>query len=285
MLSVIEQVLLFIMVFCLMVGIGCSLELSDVKLVAKEKKAILTGLFLQYVSMPLIAYTILSFTDFSPLARYTILLIACCPGGSTSNMFTFFSKGDVSLSLFLTTLTTLFAFFMTPTLLSTFGKMEAISIPYKNIASTLLFTLVPVVIGFVVRMKSVKLALMIEKVGTKIGHLAILIMIGIWFPKVFEVLKNQDRVIFLSLLSMCFFAVSISFLVGMLTCKEGRIAKTLSFETGIQNAPLAFAIITLSFPKETALEVSWIPLVYGAISVGVAIVFTTFYAKILKEKL
>ncbi len=283
MLSVLEQVLLFIMVFCLMVGIGCSLELSNIKLIAKEKKAIFIGLFLQYVSMPLIAYLILSFTNFTPITRYTILLIACCPGGSTSNMFTFFSKGDVSLSLFLTTLTTLLAFVMTPSLLSIFGDLKSVSIPYKNIASTLLFTLVPVVIGFSIRLKSIRLAGLIEKVGTKIGHLAILIMIGIWFPKVFEVLKNQDRVIFISLLGMCSLAIIISYLVSMIFLKDRRIAKTLSFETGIQNAPLAFAIITLSFPKETSLEISWIPIVYGAISVGVAIFVTLFYSKIIKD--
>jgi BASS family bile acid:Na+ symporter len=283
MLSVLEQILLFMMVFCLMVGIGCSLEFTDIKHVAKEKKSILLGLFLQYISMPLIAYLILSFTNLDSLTRYTILLIACCPGGSTSNMFTFFSKGDVTLSLLLTTLTTLFAFVMTPTLLSLVGGMESVSIPYKNIAATLLFTLFPVFVGFFIRYKSKKYAVKIEKIGTKIGHLAVVIMIGIWFPKVFDVLKSQDHVVFLSLLSMCIFAVLTSLCISLLVTKDRRISKTLSFETGIQNAPLAFAIITLSFVKDTALNVSWIPLIYGAISVGVAIVFTAIYMKFLKD--
>ena len=262
-----------------MVGIGCSLEIKDIKVITKEKKSIFLGLALQYLSIPLIAYTILSFTGLSPLVRYSILLIACCPGGSTSNMFTYFSKGDVTLSLLLTTLTTLLAFVMTPTLLSIVGGKELVSIPFKNIATTLIFTLLPVIIGFFIRYKSKNFAKRLEKVGTRIGHLAVVIMIGLWFPKVFEVLRKQDHVIFLSLLLMCCLAVTFSYIISLVVSRDRRISRTLSFETGIQNAPLAFAIITLSFPKEIALEVSWIPLVYGAISVGSAIFFTAIYLK------
>ncbi len=283
MLSIIEKVLLIIMIFTLMIGVGCSLDKQKLKNTLKAKRAILTGLSLQYLMMPSLAILLISFNDFPGLIAYSILLIACCPGGSTSNMFTYLSKGNTELSIFLTIITTSFALMMTPLLLNLFSAIlstnDFIKIPLKNIFITLSFILLPVLLGSFIKYKNKGLAKGIEKVGTKVGYISMIAMIGIWYPKLYRILKEQSLDIFLTLGALSFFGITFSYFLTKFINIDSKTRRALSFEAGIQNAPLAFAIIMLSYPKEVSLKISWIPLVYGALSVGNSIFYLLVFKK------
>jgi predicted Na+-dependent transporter len=290
MLSQIEQILLFVSFFCLMVGIGCSLEMAQFQAVMQERKSFFWGLALQYLLLPSLACVLILLLGLEPLVGGALLLIACCPGGTTSNMFTYFSRANVSLSIFLTFTTTLAAFLVTPFLVAVFGQAflshgQPVSVPIKNLIVTLLVALVPVVVGFLIRLKSQPWALLTEKWGSRIGYLSIVLMVLIWYPKILETLQKQDLKVFAAtgLLSFCgiLFSLWISKGLGLSSAN----ARTLSFETGIQNAPLAFAIISLNLPKPMALAIGWIPLLYGALSVGNAALFTALYLWLAQRKL
>ena len=203
-------------------------------------------------------------------------------------MFTYFSKGNVSLSLLLTFLTTLFSVAMTPLLLASFGRFVAtqyaVDIPLSRLSMTLALALVPVIIGFLIRLKSKPLALRVEKVGSIIGYISIVIMIVLWYPKTREILATQDLAIFTATGLLSFGGILGTLLISLATGAGGKTARTLSFETGIQNAPLAFAIVSLNLAPALALHISWIPLVYGALSVGNAALFTLIYRLWPSEK-
>ncbi|PIQ23980.1 hypothetical protein COW36_05530 [bacterium (Candidatus Blackallbacteria) CG17_big_fil_post_rev_8_21_14_2_50_48_46] len=281
MLSSLEQVLLFLSFFCLSVGIGASIEKKDILAVWQDKKAILAGLGLQYLLLPSLACVWILTLNLPPLAAGTLLLIATCPGGTTSNMFTYFAKADVSLSIFLTSLTTCLAFFMTPLLLALFGGSLGISgslqLPLPNLIVTLFAALLPAGIGYLIRAKSEGWAKRTERVGAWIGYVSIGIMLVIWGPKILELLQKEDLRVFVATGLLSLSGIFFAHLLSRGLHFEQRIARTLSFETGIQNAPLAFAIISLNLPRETVLQISWIPLLYGALSVGNAALFTLLY--------
>jgi len=281
MLSTVENILLFLMIFALMIGIGCSLDKNNIRKSLKSKKSVITGLCLQYLSMPLLAILLINLNSFSSLAAYTILLIVCCPGGSTSNMFTYLAKGNIELSILLTVITTILAIIMTPILLKLFSlgliSNNLISIPFKNILMTLSFVLFPVALGYFIKCKNIKFALKLENIGTKVGYLSMLIMIGIWYPKLYKILKEQSIEIFFTIGLLSFLGISISYFIAKIINLDLKTRVTIGFETGIQNAPLAFAILMLSYPKEQSLQASWIPLVYGALSVGNSIFFLVFF--------
>lgn len=283
MLSQIEQVLLFISFFCLMVGVGCSIEKAQLQSVWNDRRSFFWGLAQQYLLLPTLACLLILGFGLDPLAGGTLLLIACCPGGTTSNMFTYFARGNVSLSVFLTFTTTLAAFVVTPLLLMLFGSQllsqsQQIQIPLQNLMVTLIASLIPVAVGFAIRLKSESLALLTEKWGARIGYLSIVLMVLIWYPKIYEILQKQDLKVFAVTGLLSFSGILFSFAFSRWAARlSPEVARTLSFETGIQNAPLAFAMITLNLPKETALAVGWIPLLYGALSVGNAALFTGLY--------
>ena len=270
------------MIFGLMVGVGCSLHKEDMLDALKSPKPIVIGLVLQYLSMPLLALAITNFLNFDHLSAYILLLIACCPGGTTSNMFTYFAKGNVSLSILLTTITSIFAIIMTPTLLKLFGQniglqIDHLKIPMKNIVGTLGFSLIPIIVGFTIRSKNQLLAQKVEKWGNKIGHVSILLMILIWLPKTFQFVKAKESSLFIGIACLSLIGMLVGFIVSTLTKIDQVESRTLSFETGIQNAPLAFAIVSLSYSENILAQISWIPLLYGALSVGNAIIMVLIY--------
>lgn len=285
MLSQLEQILLLLSFFGLMIGIGSSLELADVREVLQHPRRVMGALALQYLLLPALACGLIGVFQLSALTGWTLLLIAACPGGSTSNMFTYFAKGNVSLSLLLTFLTSLFSVAMTPLLLKGFGafipplsvQMHHISLPLGRLSGTLALALVPVIIGFIIRVYSKTWALRAEKTGSTIGYLSIIAMIVLWYPKTQEILQTQDLRVFSAAGLLSLSGIFCALLISRLAKAQPETARTLSFETGIQNAPLAFAIVTLNLPPEIALAVGWIPLVYGALSVANAAFFTLIY--------
>lgn len=281
MLSTLEQVLLFLSFLGLMIGIGASLTPEHIREALHNRRALLGGLALQYFLLPTLACALILVLALPTASAWILLLIACCPGGSTSNMFTYFSKGQVSLSLLLTFITTLLSVLMTPLLLQGFGvfldQQYAISIPLGNLAVTLAVALVPVLIGFAIRWKSAVWALRTEKVGSGVGYASIALMLVIWYPKTQALFQTQNLRIVGAVGLLSFTGILVSLCVSGLAGARGLTARTLSFETGIQNAPLAFAIVSLHLPLELAQRVSWIPLAYGALSVGNAALFTALY--------
>lgn len=281
MLSQIEQVLLLLSFLGLMIGIGSSLEMADLHETLRHRKRILGGLALQYLLLPMLACTLVWGFELSASAGWALILIAACPGGSTSNMFTYFSKGNVSLSLLLTFITTLLSVAMTPLLLQVFGSFVSlqhpISIPLGRLSGTLALALIPVLIGFSIRLRSKKWALRVEKIGSIIGYISIIAMIVLWYPKTRSILQTQDLGVFSAVGILSFSGILASLAISLGCKAEYKTARTLSFETGIQNAPLAFAIVSLNLPQALALEISWIPLVYGALSVANAAFFTLVY--------
>jgi predicted Na+-dependent transporter len=281
MISQLEELLLFTMIFGLMIGIGCTLNFSELKIFFKKRKELSIGLLLQYLGMPLIAMVLVSTIETTPLNKFVFILIACMPGGTSSNMFTFLAKGNLVLSIGMTTLTSLLAFVMTPLLVSIFyvskTNNEYLSVPYKNIAQTLVFSLLPIFVGVLIRKKNQLLALKIENAGRKLGYACMLIMMIIWFPKLLNLFQQKDAGLFLLLGALSFLGMLLSMMVGFFCKFENSDNYALTFETGIQNAPLAFAIVSLSYSQTDDGSVTWLPLVYGALSVGNAILFLTFF--------
>lgn len=262
-----------------MIGIGCSIEKDALKNIHTQKLNIGIGLFLQYISMPLITLILCNLTNLDSDTTSVLLLISCCPGGTTSNMFTYFSKANVELSITLTSITTTLAFLMTPLLLGIYGGNAdtKIIVPLGQLIAILLSILFPIFLGLFIKRRSASLALKVESIGSKIGTLSIVIMIYIWRPKLYRILRVQDTTLFLTIGLISTIGILIGLLIAtILKCTiPSRIA--LAFETGIQNAPLAFAIITLSFPQELTIKYGWIPLVYGALSVATAISYCLIF--------
>ncbi|MBK26756.1 MAG: hypothetical protein CME70_22335 [Halobacteriovorax sp.] len=277
--SLIEQALMGLMVFALMFAVGCSLFFEDFKTTLIRPKSFLIGICGQFLLMPLIAFGIYKVFSLPFEIGLALILVSCAPGGSTSNLFSFFAKANVVLSVCLTIATTFLATIMMPLLLSLymdFGDKE-LSIPFIKMFGTLLAALFPILVGMFVRFKFEDKASLIEKWATRFGHLMILLMVAIWIPKLKDAINIHNLKTYGAIYLLCFLAMVFGNLLARVFSLPKRDRRTISLEVGIQNAPLAFAILGLSFGKELMQSVGWVCLVYGAFSFSNAINFTLLF--------
>jgi predicted Na+-dependent transporter len=109
--------LLGLIIVSLTFGLGATLQVAHVKATVQRKIPPAVGIVSQYVVMPAVAYGLAKGLGFSPAKSVGLLLCGIVPGGSTSNLFTYYIQGDVGLSIFMTVASVLAALFMVPLLL------------------------------------------------------------------------------------------------------------------------------------------------------------------------
>lgn len=105
-----------------MLGMGLTLTFKDFGEVTKNPKAVIVGVILQYVVMPVIAFLLVQAFRLPPDLAIGVILVGCCPGGTSSNVITFLAKGNTALSVACTTLSTLLAPILTPAVFYLFAS-------------------------------------------------------------------------------------------------------------------------------------------------------------------
>ena len=116
-----------------MFGMGLTISPADFKEVLTRPKDVLIGVVGQFLIMPTLAFLLVKLFDLPPEIAVGVILVGCCPGGTASNVMTFLSKGDVALSVTITSITTLLAPVVTPALIFLFAS------EYIDVAPTSLF--------------------------------------------------------------------------------------------------------------------------------------------------
>jgi len=127
-----------------MFGMGLTLSPSDFVEVVRRPRQVALGVAAQFTVMPVLAYALTRLVPMSPEIAAGVVLVGCCPGGTASNVMTFLAKGDVALSVALTTVSTLLAPFVTPFLVWVFASqylpVDAMSM-FVSIAKVILLPL------------------------------------------------------------------------------------------------------------------------------------------------
>lgn len=268
-----------IMIFSLMFAVGCSLNFKDFKEELKSPKSYVIGILTQFLFMPLLGFLIYKFFGLGFHIGLALILVCCAPGGSTSNLFSFFSKGNVVLSVCLTVTTTFLSVLLMPLMLWLYLDFETarVQIPFAKMFGALGASLFPILAGMFLRFKIPSKAELAEKWANRFGHLMILIMVAIWIPKLKNAIDLSNIKTYAAIYLLCFLGMVVGLIIAKLfKCSKGD-ARSISLEVGIQNAPLAFAILGLSFGKDLLQGVGWVCLVYGAFSFSNAINLSLFF--------
>ncbi len=293
----IDQVLLAMMIFSIMFGMGASLTADDFKTVARYPRGILIGFLSQFGLMPFFAYGLAVVLELHPAYAISIILVGCLPGGTTSNMFAYFSRGSVALSIAMTTASTILALIFMPLLLDfytgefiseinrelslTGGEAEFV-IPTMNIVSSLVLVLVPVGLGMLLRAKSQVWAKTAEDTAGFMGIIVIIYLISTSLIRHADLLFQTPGKIYLSAICVGL----LGFLFGYWMSRFFRLSpifqRAISVETGIQNTPVAFAIILLSFAEPIQSQMLWLAILYATFIVITSSVVTLYYRKIGK---
>mgnify|MGYP001481285789 FL=1 len=282
MLSELDKVLVAALTLVLMVGMGASLTTADYARAARRPKGVVVGLLSQFGWMPLLAYLAIDGLGLEGTDALGLLLMACTSGGNASNMFSYFSRADVALSITMTAVSTLVSVVLMPLLLFAYASSlleEPMQVPYLAVMGTLLAMLVPIAAGMWVRSRSESMARKVEHIGSASGALLLLVLLVTSVSDQIElVLTAKDA----SLLA-CVFVAGSGMLLGYAAARLAGLGpkqrQAVSLETGVQNAPLAIAVILATFPEAEQDPLLKLPFLYAMTALVMGTVATFLYRR------
>lgn len=255
----------------LMFDLGLALRVSDFAMVFKRPRAVITGVLGQILLLPAIVFMLCRIFGIEGEMLFGLMLIACCPGGSSSNVFSGIAKGDVALSVSLTAISSIITLFTLPLFLGSMFELPVGKLVMQNIV----LVLFPVIAGMAIRNEFTDTALKIHKVLAKLAFPLLMLLAGVFFAGNFRpIIDNFGQLgIIVSLLILL--AMGGGWLLGWLVRLNSRERRTLVIEIGMQNAaqaialagsPLVFNNTRLAIPAIVyALMMNVILLIYVAI--------------------
>ena len=236
----------------LMFDLGLCLKLQDFARVVKAPKAVLLALFGQIVLLPLIALGIGRVFGLTPVFFLGLILIACCPGGSSSNIFSKLAGGDVALSVTLTALSSLITLVTVPLVMAwatrAAGAAVGITLPVGNLLKqNLLLMLLPVLIGIGVNHFRPKAAAAIDRVLSKAAFPALMVLISVFFLQHYRTIFANMATLGLCVTLLIVLSAGSAAGLSRLFRLDGRQRRTTVIEVGMQNAAQAIAVATSPF--------------------------------------
>jgi solute carrier family 10 (sodium/bile acid cotransporter), member 2 len=284
MLTELETRLLGIMMMVIMLGMGASLTFKDFRIAFRKPQGILIGLACQYGIMPFLGYLMAVALGLPPALAIGLILMGCMPGGTTSNIFTYFSKGVLALSIMMTICSTLVAVAMVPLLLEFYSQLKELpseySVPAGNVAQVLVVLIVPTLIGIALRKWNPNVGATIELVGGFLGIFVILFLILTWVPRNHQLLATTPWTVYFAAIGLGLIGMTLGFLLSRLLRQDPRRSRTIALETGIQNGPLAVLIVLLTFDGQMQQHVLLIPVLYSLFIVLTSSAVTVWFRAI-----
>ena len=268
----------------LMFDLGLCLKLQDFARVVKAPKAVLLALFGQIVLLPLIAWGIGSIFELTPVFFLGLILIACCPGGSSSNIFSKLAGGDVALSVTLTACSSLITLVTVPVIMAwstrASGEAVGITLPVGNLLKqNLLLMLLPVLIGIGVNQWWPKAAAAIDKVLAKVAFPALMLLVTVFFAQHYKTIFANMGTLGLCVTLLILLSAGAAAGLSRLFRLGGQQRRTIVIEVGMQNAAQAIAVA--SSPFIFANEQMAIPAILYSLMMNVVLLI---YVAVVRKK-
>ena len=236
-----------------MLGMGMTLRPENFIEVLKRPRLVVIGVTLQFLLMPFIAYSVSKIFGLSPAILVGMVLLGACPGGTASNVICYLARGDVALSISLTTFSTMLSFVFTP-LLTWMYVGESVSVPVLDMMINILrIIILPVAIGVICNHYLGHHIRGVKHFFPFISATAIVIIIGI----IVALNQSQLALIALPVVAAIFWHNGIGLLSGYYLSRflglSERQCRAISIEVGMQNSGLAVALAQTYFQAVTAL--------------------------------
>lgn len=286
-----EQTLLRILVVIIMFGLGAGLTPKDFGLALRRPWGLVIGWATQFILMPFTVFVLVvtvllpfSTTEGILLVALGAIIMGSVPAGTTSNLFTYFSKGNVALSLTMTVNSTLWAFIMTPAALFVYSNLlgldESLQVPFSELALVIVGLIIPVGLGMILRRFSANVGAVIELIGSVVGLLFIPFLIIIWVPRNFQLLLTTEWPTYVVAIGMGLVGITVAYYFAKLIRLHPMNARTIALETGINNGPLAIAVIVAVYIDNPGVDlILLVPALYSLFIVLISAMVTLVFRR------
>ncbi|XP_010639924.1 sodium/bile acid cotransporter 5 [Fukomys damarensis] len=250
---------------------GCKIEFQVLQAVWKRPLPILLGAVTQFFLMPFCGFLLSHMLALPKTQAFGFVLTCTCPGGGGGYLFALLLQGDVTLSILMTCTSTLLALIMMPVNSCIYSRMLGLSgifhIPVSRIVSTLLFILIPISVGIVIKHRIPEKANLLERIIRPLSFVLMFIGIYLTFRMGSMFLKLANLEVLLLSLSVPALGLLFGYSFAKVYMLPLPVCKTVAIESGILNNFLALAIIQLSFSQPKAHLASVAPITVALCSV------------------
>lgn len=237
----------------IMFGMGLSLKPADFLNVLTDPKVIFIGLLLQFLLMPFYAWGISELLQLSPLLLVGMILVGSSPGGTASNVITYLAKGNLALSVTLTSCSTLLAVVATPYLTLLYAGQTVSVDVFGMLFSVLKMVLLPVLAGLLINTFFAEKVAKVKDVFPLISVIAIVFIIAIVVALNHERLGQIGIIVLMAVVLHNLLGLISGYVIPRLLGYDEKTARTLSIEIGMQNSGLAVALAGKYFGAMAAL--------------------------------
>lgn len=248
----------------LMLSMGLTLTFEDFRRCLRNPWTVGVGFLAQYLIKPMLGFAIATTLKLSAPLATGLILVSCCPGGQASNVATYISKGNVALSVLMTTCSTIGAIVMTP-LLTKLLAGQLVPVKAVDLAlSTFQVVLVPTVIGVLANEYFPKFTSKIISVTPLIGVVLTTLLCASPIGLVSEVLKTQGAQLIFPVALLHAAAFAIGYWVSKISFGEST-SRTISIECGMQSSALGFLLAKKHFTNPLVMVPSAVSVVFMAL--------------------
>lgn len=269
----------------LMFQLGMELDRASFWRVLKKPLPVFIGLTGQLLLLPLLAFAIGCWFSLPPVFFIGLMLIACCPGGSSSNVFSMLAKGDVALSVLLTALSSVITLFTIPVLVSMVTRFVSlysdveIHLPVGQlVVQNLLLMFLPMLCGGCMRIFFPKQAVVLQGVLGRLSFPALMLLAAVFFLQHYEAIVRNFSLLGLSVGILILSAMGGGWVMTRVARLKGAQRRTIVIEIGMQNAAQAIAMASSPFIFHN--EVMAIPAIIYALLMNVILLS---YLKLLPK--
>lgn len=222
--------------------------------IAHNPKAVLLGMVGQLIILPVLAFLIGWMLKLPPVYFMGLMLVACCPGGSSSNVFSMLAKGDVALSVTLTALSSIITLFTLPVIMefvtTAVSDMSGVNIELpvgKLLVQNIVLLFVPLFAGSLFKHFHPKAAIKVSKVLSKLAFPALMTLAAVFFLQYKNEIAENFASLGLSVAMLIILAMICSFGISKTGRFSDAVRRTIVIEVGMQNAAQAIAIASSPF--------------------------------------
>lgn len=231
----------------IMFGMGLTLSAEDFKVVFRRPKDMLIGCLAQFTIMPLLAWLLVRLFALSEGLAIGVILVGCCPGGTASNVITYLAKGDLALSVGMTTVSTILAPLLTPLLVWLFaGTLTQVDAP-AMLLSIVYVVIAPIVCGLLCQKCLPRFTMSVVDYLPSFSSLMIMFVVGIIISHNAGKLLAGGLMIILVVALHNFGGLLVGYLIGRIMRLPRAKCTAISIEVGMQNSGLASSLAVMHF--------------------------------------
>ncbi len=237
------------LLMAVMFGMGLTLRLSDFALVFKRPKEIITGCIAQFTIMPLLAFLLCKLFSLEPALACGVVLVGTCPGGTSSNVITYLSKGDLALSVGMTSVNTLLSPVLTPALTYLLLRTSVQVDIFAIFLSIVKIVILPVGLGFLINKFFSKITSRMLSFLPLVSVMAICLIVSTVVSHNASKILSTAAIVFMVVILHNLLGYLLGFALGKILNLKTEKIKALSVEIGMQNSGLATSLALTSFPN------------------------------------